>query len=290
MARVALRIAENVPGDFFVDSTCIDCDACRQIAPTVFHDIGTQSAVYHQPESDAELLQAQKALISCPTASIGSVAKHGMTAALAAYPELIEDDVYRCGYTSESSFGAFSYIIHHPSGNMLIDSPRFAGPLVKKIEALGGVRWMLLTHQDDVADHQKFHERFDCQRVLHRDDVRGRTAAIEWQPAGLDPVEIADGLLMIPTPGHTKGHSVFLYRDKFLFTGDHLARDETRERLCAFRDVCWYSWNEQTESMQRLLNYRFEWVLPGHGRPIRLDAGRMHHELERCVAWMRRRA
>ena len=45
MARTALRIAENVPGDFFVDTTCIDCDACRQIAPTVFHDIGDQSAV-----------------------------------------------------------------------------------------------------------------------------------------------------------------------------------------------------------------------------------------------------
>jgi len=28
-------------------------------------------------------------------------------------------------------------------------------------------------------------------------------------------------LLVIPTPGHTRGHVVFLYRKKFLFTGDH---------------------------------------------------------------------
>ena len=29
MANLALRLPENVPGDFYVDSTCIDCDACR---------------------------------------------------------------------------------------------------------------------------------------------------------------------------------------------------------------------------------------------------------------------
>jgi len=285
MARVALKLAENVPGDFYVDSTCIDCDACRQIAPTVFHDIGEQSAVFHQPSSDEELLAAQRALISCPTASIGDVAKRDMKFAVASLPELIVDGVYRCGYTSESSFGAVSWYLS--GAKTLVDSPRFANPLVKNIDALGGVRWMLLTHQDDVADHQKFHERFGCERVLHRDDVRSRTSTVERQPAGVDPVKITDDMLMIPTPGHTKGHSVFLYRDQYLFTGDHLAWDPDDERLIAFRGACWYSWTEQIKSMERLLDYRFDWVLPGHGRPVHLDAERMHRELERCVAWMR---
>ena len=110
VAQAALRTAANVAGDFFVDSSCIDCDTCRQIAPTVFHDVGDQSAVFHQPESDEELLAAQKALIACPTASIGDVRKRDASQAIASYPELIEDDVYRCGFTSESSFGAFSYL------------------------------------------------------------------------------------------------------------------------------------------------------------------------------------
>src|SRR5712692_3188830 len=289
MAQLALRIEANTDGDFYVDSTCIDCDACRQIAPAVFHDIGDQSAVLHQPETDEELLAAQKALIACPTSSIGPAVKHDMKLALAAYPELIEDDVYRCGYTSESSFGAFSYLIRRVGGNILIDSPRFAGPLVKRIDAMGGVRRMLLTHQDDVADHEKFHERFGSERVLHRDDVRSRTASMEVKPEGIDPIELESDLLMIPTPGHTKGHSVFLYRDRFLFTGDHLAWDPDDERLIAFRGACWYSWSEQITSMERLLDYRFEWVLPGHGRPIHLPADRMHRELERCVAWMKSR-
>lgn len=288
MAQPALRLPENVPGDFFVDSSCIDCDACRVIAPAVFRDAGEQSAVYHQPETRAELVAAQRALISCPTGSIGDVTKRSMAEALASLPEPVEDDVLRCGYTSESSFGAISYYL--ADTKIMIDSPRFAAPLVKNIDSLGGIRRLLLTHQDDVADHEKFHARFKCERVLHRDDVRTRTASVELQPAGRDAIELEDGLVMIPTPGHTKGHAVFLYREKFLFTGDHLAWNTDRQALYAFRSACWYSWSEQIESMQRLLDYRFEWVLPGHGRPIKLPAAEMHAQLEQCVAWMRKRA
>ena len=280
MAEPALRLPENVPGDFYVDSTCIDCDACRVLAPSVFSDEADQSFVYHQPETAEELLAAQKAQITCPTSSIGS--RTGARAAIDALPEHIADDVYRCGYASESSFGAISYFLREPE--VLIDSPRFAEPLAKR---LGNVRRMLLTHQDDVADHQKFHDRFGCERVLHRDDVRTKTAMIEVKPEGSDPIALAPDLLMIPTPGHTRGHAVFLYRDKFLFTGDHLAWSERRGHLYAFRSACWYSWSEQIRSMERLLDYRFEWVLPGHGRPIRLQPDEMHTSLQRCIEWMK---
>jgi glyoxylase-like metal-dependent hydrolase (beta-lactamase superfamily II) len=211
-----------------------------------------------------------------------------MRPALAALPELVEGDVYRCGYASESSFGAISYFIRRPSGNILIDSPRFSGPLVKNIAAMGGASRMLLTHQDDVADHAKYAERFGCERVLHRDDVHARTSAIELQPSGRDPIALGDDLLMIPTPGHTRGHAVFLDRETYLFTGDHLAWSESRGHLYAFRSACWYSWPEQIRSMERLLDYRFEWVLPGHGRPVHLDAASMRVSLERCVEWMKR--
>ena len=287
MAQLALRLETNVPGDFFVDSTCIDCDACRIFAPTVFSDDGHQSSVYHQPHTPEEILAAEKALISCPTASIGTVAKHDMRAAVAALPELITDDVYRCGYTSESSFGAVAYLIRRDDGNLLIDSPRFTEPLAKNIERLGGVKRVLLTHQDDVADHEKFHQRFGCDRVLHHDDIGSRTRSVEVQPAGLDAVSLSPDLMMIPTPGHTRGHAVFLYRDTFLFTGDHLAWSEPRGHLYAFRSACWYSWSEQIRSMERLLDYRFEWVLPGHGRPVQLPAAEMRASLEKCVAWMK---
>lgn len=289
MAQLALRLPSNAPGDFYVDSTCIDCDACRIFAPQVFRDEGGQSAVFRQPQSGDEILAAQKALISCPTSSIGSTARHDVRPALEALPEAVEGEVFRCGYTSESSFGAISYLIRRDDGNVLVDSPRFATQLVRRLEAMGGVRRLLLTHQDDVADHEKFHEHFGCERVLHRDDVRRHTATIELQPSGADPIEVQPGMLMIPTPGHTRGHAVFLYRDTFLFTGDHLAWSERRGHLYAFRDACWYSWSEQIRSMERLLDHAFEWVLPGHGRPIRLTRDAMRASLERCIAWMKKK-
>ncbi|HVG24623.1 MAG TPA: MBL fold metallo-hydrolase [Thermoanaerobaculia bacterium] len=279
MADPALRLPENVEGDFYVDSSCIDCDACRIFAPGVFSDTADRSFVFHQPQTADELLAAQKAQLSCPTSSIGS--RSGARAAIDALPELVEDDVHRCGYASESSFGAISYFLGAPK--ILVDSPRFTGPLAKR---LGGVRRMLLTHQDDVADHEKFAARFGCERVLHADD-RGRN--IEVRPTGNDPLDLGDGVLMIPTPGHTRGHAVFLYREKFLFTGDHLAWSARRGHLYAFRDACWYSWTEQIRSMERLLDYSFEWVLPGHGRPVRLPRHEMRASLERCIAWMRAR-
>lgn len=96
-------------------------------------------------------------------------------------------------------------------------------------------------------------------------------------------MQIDDDLLLVPTPGHTRGHQVLLYRDKVLFTGDHLAWSPVRETLTAFRDVCWYSWKEQTRSMEKLLAYRFDWVLPGHGPRHHCSSREMHHHLERCV-------
>lgn len=290
MARQDLKLPTNVDGDFFVDESCIDCDACRLIAPAVFARRGERSAVHHQPITNDERLAAQQALLSCPTSSIGDVAKRPLARAIESLPSPITDDIFFCGYTAESSFGAISYLIVRPSGNVLVDSPRFNKPLVRNIERLGGVSSMLLTHRDDVADHAKFREHFGCERWMHRDDVTRGTTGMEHQPGGRDPVRLDDDLVMIPVPGHTRGHVVYLFRDEVLFSGDHLAWNVKTNRLYAFRNACWYSWSEQIHSMERLLDFQFARVLPGHGRPIDLPKPKMHVELERCVEWMRRAA
>jgi glyoxylase-like metal-dependent hydrolase (beta-lactamase superfamily II) len=289
MASLQQRLPENVPGDFFVDSTCIDCDTCSQLAPAIFRDHGEQCSVYHQPETTGEIERAMMALVACPTGSIGSTQKHNAHIGIDAFPLALADNVYFCGFTSESSFGAWSYLITRPAGtggNILIDSPRFASQLLKRIEALGGVSQMLLTHKDDVADHELFRKRFSCERVMHNDDGAARLG-IERVIQGTEPVALDDDLLVIPTPGHTRGHVVFLYRKKFLFTGDHLAWSPARQTLTAFRSVAWYSWPEQIRSMEKLLSYEFEWVLPGHGDIYHAGAQSMHDHLKRCVSWMK---
>jgi glyoxylase-like metal-dependent hydrolase (beta-lactamase superfamily II)/ferredoxin len=288
MAQSELRLPQNVPGEFFVDSSCIDCDACRQIAPGVFRDHGGQSSVGQQPASAAETERALMALVACPTASIGTEHKLDTRGAVAAFPEKLAENVYFCGFTAESSFGAWSYLIQRPEsegGNVLVDSPRFNAPLVRRIRELGGIRTMLLSHRDDIADHAKFAAEFGCRRVMHAADGAARLG-IEQMLEGDAPQMVADGLLAIPTPGHTRGHVVYLYREKFLFTGDHLAWSPKRHTLIAFRDACWYSWPEQLHSMERLLAYDFEWVLPGHGRIHHASREEMHRHLAGCVAWM----
>ena len=287
MALVELRHAENVAGDFYVDSTCIDCDLCRQIAPETFSDIGEQSIVYHQPETPQQEMAALKALVTCPTASIGALGNHSAKQAVAAYPEQVDDNIYFCGFASESSYGASSYLIVRPQGNVLVDSPRFSRPLVKRIEELGGVSLMFLTHRDDVADHEKWAGHFNAERIMHRDDIGIRLSGIERVLAGHDVISLDEEMIAIPTPGHTRGHTVMLYRDKYLFTGDHLWWSPAYNALNASSSVCWYSWAEQTRSMERLLDYDFEWVLPGHGRRAHLSLAEMRRQLEECITRMK---
>ena len=288
MAHIENRLPQNVEGEFYVDSSCIDCDACRQIAPAVFRDHGDQSSVYHQPGTPEEVQRALMALVACPTSSIGTTSRRSARAGIDAFPTPIVDNVYFCGFTSESSFGAWSYLIVRPpeqGGNVLVDSPRYASSLVKRIEQMGGVNLMFLSHRDDIADHAKFAAHFHCPRVMHEGDGAARLG-IERVVGGENEVRLDSDLLLIPTPGHTRGHQVLLYRNEVLFTGDHLAWSPTRQTLTAFRGVCWYSWPEQTRSMQKLLPHRFSWVLPGHGRIHGGSAEEMHEQLERCVAWM----
>ena len=291
MADISQRLAENVSGDFYVDASCIDCDACRQIAPATFRDHGEQSSVYRQPATAEEVGRALQALVACPTSSIGTARgqKYDTRAAAESFPAPVAENVYFCGYTAESSFGAWSYLIvrgDDEGGNVLVDSPRFATQLVKKIEALGGVRTMFLTHRDDVADHERYARRFGCERVMHERDGASRYG-VERALEGDAAVRLDDELTAIPTPGHTRGHAVLLYRDKFLFTGDHLAWSPARETLTAFRTACWYAWPEQIRSMERLLAYDFEWVLPGHGRIHHDTPAGMRSHLLRCIEWMR---
>lgn len=291
MAKLQQRRSENINGNFYVDSTCIDCDTCRWMAPEIFHRDGNQSAVYHQPLNEIETKQALQALLSCPTASIGTVEKpENIKEIQQMFPLLVEENVYHCGYHSESSFGAASYLIQRQEGNILIDSPRFSPPLVKQLEAMGGIKYLYLTHRDDIADHEKFAHHFNCERILHIDDITEKTKGVEIQLSGEETIEFSPDILIIPIPGHTKGHTALIYRQKYLFSGDHLAWSSDLNHLHAFRHVCWYSWPEQISSMKKLAYYSWEWVLPGHGRRYHDNTETMKEQMEKCILWMEKQS
>jgi ferredoxin len=74
MADPNSRLSDNVPGAFYITNECIDCDMCRETAPSVFKrndDIGF-SVVFHQPATEVERQQAEEALAGCPVEAIGN--------------------------------------------------------------------------------------------------------------------------------------------------------------------------------------------------------------------------
>lgn len=287
MASVRRRLATNTEGDFYVDDTCIDCAACRWMAPETFDEAAGQSRVHTQPKTVESEHRALLALIACPTGSIGAVGKHDVKTAKEAFPRPIAGGVYHCGFHSEKSFGAASYLIVREGGNVLVDSPRYNRGLGDAIERLGGIATMFLTHRDDVADHERWAKRFGAQRIIHADDQSRSTERVELLVRGRDAQRIADDLVIVPTPGHTRGSACLIFDDRFLLSGDHVAFDLRRKAVYAFRGACWYDWAMQIESMQRLAEYDFEWILPGHGAPCHFEPEEMRAQMEACVAWMR---
>ena len=283
MAEVSKRLPENAGGTFFVDSSCIDCDTCRQIAPATFGETGEYSFVQLQPQSRAEERAAYRALVACPTGSIGALDKSGVAGAVREFPVELAPGVSYCGFNSRRSFGGNSYFFEHPAGNWLIDSPRFVEHLARQFAGKGGLRYIFLTHRDDVADAERYAERFGAERIIHCLELSAQPDA-ERVLDGFDPVELAPGFLAIPTPGHTQGHCVLLVQGQYLFSGDHIWWSRNRGRLNASPDVCWYSWRDQVESVRRLESYSFEWILPGHGQRIYFPRERMRGEMARLTS------
>ncbi|XP_038971024.1 uncharacterized protein LOC103718713 isoform X3 [Phoenix dactylifera] len=179
------------------------------MAPEIFTRIDEQSAVIKQPSCEEERIKALQALLSCPTSSIHTEKPtKKILEVQKMFPLPVDEQtlpgVYHCGYHSESSYGATSYLVTHPDGNIIVDSPRFMEILVRNIEKLGGARYMFLTHKDDVGDHEKWAKRLRCERILHSGDVEGHTADVEMQLYGDGPWSIGTDFDLIHTPGHTE--------------------------------------------------------------------------------------
>jgi ferredoxin len=73
MATFSDRYPDNIPGPYYVDDQCIDCDLCRETAPANFtrNDDGGHSYVYKQPENEDEVALCIEAMEGCPVEAIG---------------------------------------------------------------------------------------------------------------------------------------------------------------------------------------------------------------------------
>lgn len=73
MADKRNRLPENTPGKFYVDDSCIDCDACRATAPDNYarNDEKGYSYLMKQPTNKQEEELCIEALEGCPVEAIG---------------------------------------------------------------------------------------------------------------------------------------------------------------------------------------------------------------------------
>ena len=123
--------------------------------------------------------------------------------------------VYALGHNSPSSFGGHSYLTARLAGNLMVDSPRYTRALTDAVDNLGGIKHVLISHRDDVADADKWAERYGAQVWIHRDDADAAPYATDITTGDQ---RVDDGVTSMHIPGHTKGHVAYHLDNKWLFT------------------------------------------------------------------------
>ncbi|MEA3211729.1 MAG: ferredoxin [Chthoniobacter sp.] len=76
MADKTIKVPENVPGPWYVDTTCTPCRTCMEVAGAdtllKWNEDETKVYFYKQPEGEAETAIAEETLAVCPTLAIGN--------------------------------------------------------------------------------------------------------------------------------------------------------------------------------------------------------------------------
>jgi ferredoxin len=65
-------LPDNVPGPYYIDTSCINCGLCPVLAPDVFveSEDATHSYTYQQPKTPEQVESAEDAVAQCPTNSV----------------------------------------------------------------------------------------------------------------------------------------------------------------------------------------------------------------------------
>jgi glyoxylase-like metal-dependent hydrolase (beta-lactamase superfamily II) len=171
--------------------------------------------------------------------------------------------VYSCEFSSPKTYEANAYLILSERGNILVEVPEFVPRMLTELEFFGGVRYIFLTHRDDVGDACKFKKHFDARIIMHESER-------DHVPCGVDisfedDFQFDQEITLIHTPGHSPGASCLLLSIEagILFCGDHLlGNDHGLVRPVRFEWT--WNWKQQLASARKLLTYPFEIVIPAH--------------------------
>lgn len=193
-------------------------------------------------------------------------------------------------YLLESTKGSSIYLIKSEE-IILIDAsiPGRTKHIINEIKSLGinpqDVSHILLTHHDfdHIGNAKGLKDQTGAQLWASKEDIpfiqeekmrpglKGLLQLVlKIDKPVIDSIlteeQHPDSINVIPTPGHTPGHTAFLYKDA-LFVGD-LALNRGGKLILApgiFTD------NKPLlmESLKRLNQQSFEWICPAHGKPLK---------------------
>lgn len=260
-----------------------------------------------QPFSVETRTHALRAVLACPTASICTESPMLTLQAAESFPLPVTGtlsptpvpDVFYNGFTSRESFGCASWLLIHRGRNpyaIMFDCPRFYRPLAdainKTAEAVGGVKYIVLSHKDDTAWHAEWAAALRAKRVIHSEECTESqgTDECEVKLSSSDfPYKLADGAELLHMPGHSVGSITMLHRpSESLFTGDHIAYFPRLHNLAASTMYCTHSWKLQIESVERLKDVPFLHGWPGHRRHFHFtDEQQRRRKIEEAVEFMR---
>ncbi|MGW2598769.1 4Fe-4S domain-containing protein [Streptomyces klenkii] len=282
-AHTARPGSADGPG-WYVDDRCTDCDVARQLAPGLIGEAGGRSVVIRQPAGAEEERRLYAAAFACHTRSI-RLTSGRLDPARDPYPLPLDETVYFCGHNSPDTAAANSYLLRRPSGSlMMIDTPRWSEELATRFEGLGAVTDVLLTHRDHAAHGRRYAGRFGARLWIHEGDLDAVPGA-DRVLRGTESVEIADGVVAHPLPGHTEGSVLYVADERYCFSGDSFFWSRSKNGIEVAESVTWYSIRELAASLARTAGrLRFEWLLPGHGDRMVLPAAAMAEKMRDLTA------
>ncbi|MER7048558.1 MBL fold metallo-hydrolase [Streptomyces jumonjinensis] len=275
--------ADTEDAGWFVDDRCTNCDVARQLAPELIGEVRGRSEILRQPADERESRLLHAAAFACHTRSIRRPSQR-LDDALDPYPLALDDAVHLCGHNSTHTAGANAYLLRRADGSrMMVDTPRWSERLAARYERLGPVTDVLLTHRDHAAHGRRYADRFGARLWIHEGDLDAAPDA-DRVLRGSGAVEIGEGVVAHPLPGHTRGSVLYVADERYCFSGDSFYWSRTTGDVEIAESVTWYSVEELAASLARTVDaLRFEWLLPGHGDRRRLPAGEMALRLRRLT-------
>lgn len=193
---------------------------------------------------------------------------------LVAIPELPNIFVSR---PNRETLGGTAYLLKRSPqsshANVLVDCPSYSDEMRDRLQALGGVRWLVLTHRAAIGVPASktgavtaIARDFNCEIVIQEQEAY-LLPHLSLTTFHRD-LHLAPDLHAIWTPGHSPGSScLFVNADGgVLFTGRHLLPDANGHPVPQ-RQANTFHWPRQLRSIETLLDNipapAPTWICPG---------------------------